>query len=199
MDTADQKSKGGMRWAIWSSVLVITGIGAAAFVLSFAALQDLAIIAGTHPKLAWLFPVIVDGTIVQATMAVIVLGPNAPERSWFSRVLLVGAAVSVGSNAIHAYITGHGIGGAFMAAIPPLALLIDTHGVALLLRAAQRVSAPIVTDDAVAEPADDPAPDVVPAVTTPVPAVLPVQTFHSPPRPVAPLLPVAVPIPTGSN
>ncbi|MFE1592145.1 DUF2637 domain-containing protein [Nocardia sp. NPDC058705] len=195
MDTADQKSKGGMRWAIWSAVLVIAGIGAAAFVLSFAALQDLAIIAGTHPKLAWLFPVIVDGTIVQATMAVIVLGPNAPERAWFSRVLLVGAAVSVGSNAIHAYITGHGIGGAFMAAIPPLALLIDTHGLALLLRAAQRNSVP-----AAVEP-DPFTADEVPAVAVPALSVKPLAPVVpvQPIRTSRPMPPRPVPVPSGGN
>ncbi|MFC9876712.1 DUF2637 domain-containing protein [Nocardia salmonicida] len=198
MDTADQKSKGGMRWARWSAVLIVLAIGGAAFVLSFAALRDLAIRAHTPNELAWLFPVIVDGTIIQATIAVLALA-DSPERSFFTRVLIAGATVSIGGNIAHALVSGHGALAAVLAVIAPAALLLDTHGLAVLLRAAQRVSVPIATGDPVAEPADDPAPDVVPAVTTPVPAVLPVQTFHSSPRPVAPLLPVAVPIPTGGN
>ncbi|WP_194828753.1 DUF2637 domain-containing protein [Nocardia sp. XZ_19_231] len=201
MDTADQQSSG-MRWARWSAVLVLIGIGAAAFVLSFAALQDLAIMGGTPRGLAWLFPVIVDGTIIQATMAVIALPPKSAEHKWFSWILVGGAAVSVSSNSVHAYLTGHSWGGALLAAIPPLALLIDTHGLVLLRRAAQRDSAPtVVVETAPTTTADTDAPDLASmvAASTPVPALSPVHTFHTPPRTVAPLLPVAVPIPTGGN
>ncbi|MGW5923835.1 DUF2637 domain-containing protein [Nocardia fluminea] len=197
MSTADQQPKG-VRWARWSAVLIVLVIGGAAFVLSFAALRDLAIRAHTPKELAWLFPVIVDGTIIQATIAVLALA-DSPERSFYTRVLIAGATVSIGGNIAHALVSGHGALAAILAVIAPAALLLDTHGLAVLLRAAQRVSAPIATGDPVAEPADDPAPDVVPAVTAPVPALSPVQTFHTPPRPVAPLLPVAVPIPTGGN
>ncbi|MEU4807916.1 DUF2637 domain-containing protein [Nocardia fluminea] len=200
MDTADQQSSG-MRWARWSAVLVLIGIGAAAFVLSFAALQDLAIMGGTPRGLAWLFPVIVDGTIIQATMAVIALPPKSAEHKWFSWILVGGAAVSVSSNSVHAYLTGHSWGGALLAAIPPLALLIDTHGLVLLRRAAQRDSAPAVVETAPTTPADTGAPNMAQMVTasTPAPAPAPVHTLHTPPRTVAPLLPVAVPIPTGGN
>ncbi|MFD3463995.1 DUF2637 domain-containing protein [Nocardia fluminea] len=201
MDTADQQSSG-MRWARWSAVLVLIGIGAAAFVLSFAALQDLAIMGGTRRGLAWLFPVIVDGTIIQATMAVIALPPKSAEHKWFSWILVGGAAVSVSSNSVHAYLTGHSWGGALLAAIPPLALLIDTHGLVLLRRAAQRDSTPAdVVETAPTNTADAGVPNLAPTVTasTPAPALSPAQTFHSPPRTVAPLLPVAVPIPTGGN
>ncbi|MEV4206628.1 DUF2637 domain-containing protein [Nocardia salmonicida] len=197
MGTADQQPKS-VRWARWSAVLIVLVIGGAAFVLSFAALRDLAIRAHTPNELAWLFPVIVDGTIIQATIAVLALA-DSPERSFFTRVLIAGATVSIGGNIAHALVSGHGALAAILAVIAPAALLLDTHGLAVLLRAAQRVSAPVATGDPVAEPADDPAPDVVPAVTAPVPALPPVQTFHTPPRPVAPLLPVAVPIPTGGN
>ncbi|MEU4809397.1 DUF2637 domain-containing protein [Nocardia fluminea] len=201
MGTADQQSSG-MRWARWSAVLVLIGIGAAAFVLSFAALQDLAVMGGTPPGLAWLFPVIVDGTIVQATMAVIALPPKSAEHKWFSWILVGGAAVSVSSNSVHAYLTGHSWGGALLAAIPPLALLIDTHGLVLLRRAAQHDSPPAAAVEIAPETtADTDTPDLASTVTapTPAPALSPVQTFHTSPRPVAPLLPVAVPIPTGGN
>ncbi|MEV0854618.1 DUF2637 domain-containing protein [Nocardia fluminea] len=201
MGTADQQSSG-MRWARWSAVLVLIGIGAAAFVLSFAALQDLAIMGGTPRGLAWLFPVIVDGTIIQATMAVIALPSKSAEHKWFSWILVGGAAVSVSSNSVHAYLTGHSWGGALLAAIPPLALLIDTHGLVLLRRAAQRDSTPAdVVETSPTTTDDTDAPNLTPTVAalTSVPAPAPVHTLHTPPRTVAPLLPVAVPIPTGGN
>ncbi|MEV4156597.1 DUF2637 domain-containing protein [Nocardia salmonicida] len=199
MDTADQQSKG-MRWARWSAVLIVLAIGAAAFVLSFAALRDLAIRAHTPTGLAWLFPVIVDGTIIQATIAVLALA-DSPERTFFTRVLVAGATVSIGGNIAHALVSGHGVLAAILAVIAPAALLVDTHGLAVLLRT-RNTAAPAPTPIAAAvdpDSADDPAPDVVPVVSASAPAVSPVHTFHSPSRPVAPLLPVAVPIPTGGN
>ncbi|WP_228002219.1 DUF2637 domain-containing protein [Nocardia australiensis] len=132
MSTADRQSKG-MAWARWSAVLVVVVIGVAAFVLSFAALQDLAVKARTPERLAWLFPVIVDGTIIQATIALLVLA-DSDDRKWFERVLVAGAAVSIGGNVAHAVVSGHGVGAAVLAVIAPAALLIDTHGLAVLLR-----------------------------------------------------------------
>ncbi|WP_063056213.1 DUF2637 domain-containing protein [Nocardia salmonicida] len=199
MDTADQQSSG-MRWARWSAVLIVLAIGGAAFVLSFAALRDLAVMAHTPTGLAWLFPVIVDGTIIQATIAVLALA-DSEERTFFTRVLVAGATVSIGGNIAHALVSGHGVLAAILAVIAPAALLVDTHGLAVLLRT-RNTTAPAPTPIAAAvEPdsADDPAPDVVPAVSAPAPALSPVQTFHTPSRSVAPLLPVAVPIPTGGN
>ncbi|MFI8975834.1 DUF2637 domain-containing protein [Nocardia asteroides] len=200
MGTADQQPKV-MRWARWSAVLIVVAIGAAAFVLSFAALRDLAVMAHTPIHLAWLFPVIVDGTIIQATIAVLALADSRPERTFFTRVLIAGATVSIGGNIAHALVSGHGVLAAILAVIAPAALLLDTHGLAVLLRT--RKPAPpteVPTAAVVAEPdsADDSAPDVVPVVSAPAPAVMPVHTIHSP-RPVSPLLPVAVPIPTGGN
>lgn len=199
MGAADQQPKI-IRWARWSAVLVVLAIGAAAFVLSFAALRDLAVMAHTPAHLAWLFPVIVDGTIIQATIAVLALA-DSPERTFFTRVLIAGATVSIGGNIAHALVSGHGIMAAVLAVIAPAALLLDTHGLAVLLRT--RRPAPLTevpTAVVVAEPdsAADPVPDVVPAVSAPAPAVSPVHTIHSP-RPVSPLLPAAVPIPTGGN
>jgi uncharacterized membrane protein YidH (DUF202 family) len=90
-----------------AAVLITVGIGAASFVLSFAALRDLASRAGIPGQLAWLWPMIVDGTILQATMAVVALtGHRDQERSrrYFWIVLSSSAAVSVGANALHAVI-----------------------------------------------------------------------------------------------
>ncbi|WP_280408947.1 DUF2637 domain-containing protein [Nocardia brasiliensis] len=166
MKTADQSA--GMRWARWSAVVIITVIGVAAFVLSFAALRDLAILANTPKRWAWLFPVIVDGTIIQATVGALVLA-KSPERRWFLWVLAVGAVVSVAGNSLHAVAAGRilpGWAAALVAAIAPISLLVDTHGLAVLFRAAHQDSAPEPVT--VPEPVRDSAP--VPAAAAPVPA-----------------------------
>ncbi|MEV6136477.1 DUF2637 domain-containing protein [Nocardia sp. NPDC051990] len=208
MDAADRQSKG-MAWARWSAVLVVVVIGVAAFVLSFAALRDLAIKAHTPEPLAWLFPVIVDGTIIQATIAVLALA-ESDDRKWFERVLVAGAAVSIGGNIAHALVSGHGIGAAVLAVIAPAALLIDTHGLAVLLR--KRQPTPVESDepatdsvpvdasapqlpDSVLEPVEVPAPAVVAEVPVAPMVSAPVRTIQPiPARPAAPLLPAAAPL-----
>ncbi len=62
----DVTAVSGSMW--FAGVTITVGIGAAAFILSFLALRDLCIQAGQPREIAFLFPVIVDGTILQATM-----------------------------------------------------------------------------------------------------------------------------------
>ncbi|WP_405149379.1 DUF2637 domain-containing protein [Nocardia salmonicida] len=203
MSTADQQPKS-VRWARWSAVLIVLVIGGAAFVLSFAALRDLAVRAHTPAHLAWLFPVIVDGTIIQATIAVLALA-DSPERTFFTRVLIAGATVSIGGNIAHALVSGHGALAAILAVIAPAALLLDTHGLAVLLRSRNtsptEPAVPAVAVEAVEPSVPEPVPapmptssPIAPASVRPTipPPVRVVQPFQ-PPRPV----PVAVP--SGGN
>ncbi|SNY80375.1 Protein of unknown function [Nocardia amikacinitolerans] len=222
MGAADQAMSAGMRWARWSAVVIILGVGAAAFRLSFTTLQDLAVLAHVPARDAFLFPLIVDGTILLATAGVLVC-TGSPERRFFLAVLVVGSAVSVAGNSLHAVAAGRDLppwAAALVAAIAPISLLADTHGLALLFRAAQRRSAPVPVVDSV-EPQSDPEPDPVPvaepasvAVAVPDPepvtAARPVPVPEIPPavprvvapvpvpvrssRPVQQMLPIAVPV-----
>jgi Protein of unknown function (DUF2637) len=134
----------GGRWLVISrvcAVLITVGIGAASFVLSFAALRDLAARAGISERLAWLWPLIVDGTILQATMAVVVLAGHRDQgrsRRYFWIVLSSSAAVSVGANALHAVLPGSTPVSPWLAAaiavVAPVSLLASTHGLSLLVR-----------------------------------------------------------------
>lgn len=157
-----------------AAVLITVGVGAASFVLSFAALRDLAGRAGIPEHLAWLWPMIVDGTILQATMAVVVLsGHQGQERSrrYFWIVLASSAAVSVGANALHAVIPGSAPLSPWLAAaiavVAPVSLLATTHGLSLLIRVPR-------SPDAVwwpVEPAGDEEADDGGSVSPPRPAV----------------------------
>ncbi|WP_225727192.1 MULTISPECIES: DUF2637 domain-containing protein [unclassified Nocardia] len=159
----------GMLAARGFAVLVIVGVGAAAFRLSFATLRDLAVLAHIPDSDAWLFPLIIDGTIVQATIGALVLA-KSPERLFFARVLIAGAVVSVAGNSLHAVAAGRPLPAwacAVVAAIAPIGLLVDTHGLAVLFRAAQRNSAPATEEEPVTEPVAavaelDPVPDPAP-------------------------------------
>jgi len=59
--------------AYWCALAMTTLLAACAFVLSFDALRDLAIRCGVRGDLGWLWPVVVDVTIAQATMSLLAL------------------------------------------------------------------------------------------------------------------------------
>jgi uncharacterized membrane protein YidH (DUF202 family) len=156
-----------------AAVLITVGIGVASFVLSFAALRDLAARAGIPERLAWLWPLIVDGTILQATMAVVALSGHRGhdrDRRYFWIVLSASAAVSVGANALHAVLPGARPLSPWLAAaiavVAPVSLLAATHGLSLLIRVS---SAPVPA--VVPEPAGAAVRAPVEARTDPPPVV----------------------------
>jgi hypothetical protein len=127
-----------MRIARWGAGVIIALVGASSFTLSFSALRGLAVEAHVSPQLALLLPVIVDGTIVLATLGWLVLA-NRPQRRFFLWLLVAGAATSVAGNSVHAVTDGRALpwwACLLVAAVAPLSLLADTHGVAVLARVA---------------------------------------------------------------
>ncbi len=125
------------RWAAGTAVAGTVFIAAGAFWLSFTSLADLAARSGIGAGQAWAWPLIVDGIIVVATVAVVAL---AGQRSaWYPWALLTGGAlVSVTANAIHAVVAADadvpGILAASVAAVPPVVLLAITHLTVILTR-----------------------------------------------------------------
>ncbi|WP_254189900.1 DUF2637 domain-containing protein [Nocardia noduli] len=178
MSAADQHKSTAMKWARWSAAVIILAVGAAAFRLSFTTLQDLAVLARVPKSDAWLFPLIVDGTILLATFGVLVSPSKTSEQRFFLAVLGIGAAVSVAGNSIHAMASGHPLPGwaaAIVAAVAPISLLADTHGLALLFRTVQRAPAPVPVTVA-GEVAVDP----VSADPVPVPVIEPEPVSAAP-------------------
>ncbi|MFI8569332.1 DUF2637 domain-containing protein [Rhodococcus sp. NPDC078407] len=182
-----------LRATLVSAVVITTVIGIASFVLSFAALWDLATMAGVPRSLSWLWPVIVDGTILQATISVIALAQFEDQRSgrrFFWGVLITAALVSIGANAMHAFIsdagTLHPALSAAIATVAPVSLLAATHGLGILVRIPAELpeTATIsATDEPMAvvpkaeqsRPIEQPQPEV----RTPAPA-MPVQSTPLP-------------------
>ena len=128
-----------VRRARHAAVVITVGIGAASFLLSFAGLTDLALRSGIPAYLSWLWPLTVDGTIIQATVAIAALAayPNqSHHRRFFWWVLIGAATVSVSGNILHALITGpiSPLLAALVVTVAPLSLLATTHGLAILVR-----------------------------------------------------------------
>ncbi|MCT3000935.1 DUF2637 domain-containing protein [Propionibacterium freudenreichii] len=122
-----------MMTAVAGTVFIAVG----AFWLSFTSLADLARRSGIGAGQAWAWPLIVDGIIVVATVAVVALAGT--RTSWYPWALLIGgASVSVTANAIHAVIAADAdvpsiLAGA-VAAVPPVVLLAITHLTVILTR-----------------------------------------------------------------
>ena len=158
---------GGLRgwshsWVGRSSVAGTSLLAVGGFVLSFAALRDLAVRVGMPADLGWIWPLLIDGMIVEATLAVVALSQRGSRAVWYAWFLLaVGAVVSVGSNGVHAMLTGHGWAGAAAASVPPVVLLATTHLTVLLMAAPESPASParVPTTVVVPELQPEPGPD----------------------------------------
>lgn len=179
---------GGLRgWShSWVGRTSVVGTGLLAlggFTLSFAALRDLAVRVGMPADLGWIWPLLIDGMIVESTLAVVALAQRGSRAVWYAWFLLAaGAVVSVGSNSVHAMLTGHGWAGAAAASVPPVVLLATTHLTVLLMAAPEasessaRVPAAVVVPELQPEPGPDGGgtPDPVGGHAIEAPAVEPV-------------------------
>jgi len=131
-----------LRATRFAAVGITAVIGVASFILSFASLTDLAVRAGYNGDLAPLWPIIVDGTILSATMAVLALGAYGQQqranRRFFWWVLALAALASVGANALHATLPPSAELQSWLKAaigvVPPVSLLATAHGAAILSR-----------------------------------------------------------------
>ncbi|GAA4353312.1 hypothetical protein GCM10023087_22340 [Microbacterium rhizosphaerae] len=150
--------RSGIQLAMMTAVVGTVFIAAGAFWLSFTSLADLARRSGLGAEEAWAWPLIVDGIIVVATVAVVVLGGS--RGAWYPWVLLfAGALISVTGNALHAVVMATSevpvVVAAAVAAVPPLVLLAITHLTSVLARHAstsatpERVSEPDMRFDVV--------------------------------------------------
>ena len=181
---------GGLRgwshsWVGRSSVAGTSLLAVGGFVLSFAALRDLAVRVGMPADLGWIWPLLIDGMIVEATLAVVALSQRGSRAVWYAWFLLaVGAVVSVGSNGVHAMLPGHGWAGAAAASVPPVVLLATTHLTVLLMAAPESPAAPARVPTTVVAPELQPEPgpdgggtsDLVDGHAIGAPAVEPVGT-----------------------
>lgn len=133
--------QGGSKALLWVVSVVVGIIIGMAFVLSYNSQVELAAAARIPPSAAWAWPIIVDGTIIVATFATLILHPRdgRATRTYPWVVLIVFGGLSVYANGIHA------VGGqisdleAFIVgAVPPLALLLATHLLVIMLTGPER-------------------------------------------------------------
>ena len=81
------------RYAVWLTARIAT----VSFVLSFESLRDLAAMSAWPGWSSYLWPLIIDGTIVLATLGIVALAPYRTQlwnRLYFWIVLVLAAAVA---------------------------------------------------------------------------------------------------------
>lgn len=120
------------RLVVAAAVIGTVVLALGAFWLSFTTLRDLARLAGIPPELSWVWPVIVDGVILEATISIVALRGGASGARRFAWLLLTaGAAVSVAANITHATVAADTrvptLVASLVASVPPLVLLAMTH------------------------------------------------------------------------
>jgi Protein of unknown function (DUF2637) len=120
----------GGRWVQPLSAAGVLGIGAAAFLLSYDALHSLAVASGVRPGLARIWPGVLDGFIVIATLTV-VAAKRARQPTWYPWALVaLFSAASVAFNILHAldrYLAAARWIRPLVFAMPPVALVLVTH------------------------------------------------------------------------
>jgi Protein of unknown function (DUF2637) len=99
----------------------VAGLALAGFAMSYEALHALARDSGVSADLAWLWPLVVDGFIVVASMSV-VLAVIESRPTWHPwALLLLFSTISVAGNVAHGPPTAIG---RLVAAVPPVALVL---------------------------------------------------------------------------
>jgi hypothetical protein len=114
----------GGRWTYRTSAAGVLVLAAAAFTLSYDALHQLALDSRVRPGLAWLWPVVIDGTIVVALLTVLAAKRAAAGASYPWALAGLFSAASVAFNVAHA--PDRPVA-RLVFAMAPVALVLTTH------------------------------------------------------------------------
>lgn len=148
-------SSSGIDWAEGTALVMTVVIALGAFAWSFAALSDLAVMAGIDPRLAWVGPIFVDGAIVQSAVALVSLQRRAQQgiaiptatKVFFWGELFAAELISVVGNGFHAAESDQRTIPAVIAAVvagaAPLAGLAATHGLTALIEVPRTPPSPV--------------------------------------------------------
>ncbi len=135
----------------------VVGLALAGFAMSYDALHSLAAQQGVPAALAWLWPLVVDGFIVVASLSVVRAVAEQRRAVYPWTLVLAFSAISVAFNIVHAAPT---LVARLVAAIPPAALVLSFELLMRQLRAALRQGAEPL-------PAIEPQPAVTSTPVTP--------------------------------
>lgn len=188
---------------MWPGMALAGLLALFAFIISFDALRTLALACGIRTSLSWMFPLIIDGSVLAFTWATWAFRTRGL-ATWYPWLMLVAfSAFSIAGNSLHAHavpiegMTLPGWAPGVVMSMPPIALLATTH---MIVLAAGRTfddtpepAPPSFAPEPESEPEEEPEPE-----PEPEPAVMPtLEPMTMPePEPESQPEPVAVPEPT---
>jgi hypothetical protein len=112
------------RWTYRTSAAGVLVLAAAAFTLSYDALHQLALDSRVRPALAWLWPVVIDGTIVVALLTVLAAKRAGTRAAYPWALAALFSLASVAFNIAHA--PDRPVA-QLVFAMAPVALVLTTH------------------------------------------------------------------------
>src|SRR5215218_10430746 len=112
------------RWTYRVSAAGVILLATAAFTLSYDALHQLALDSRVRPGLAWVWPVVIDGTIVVALLTVLAAKRAAARAAYPWALAGLFSAASVAFNVAHA---PDRLVAQLVFAMAPVALVLTTH------------------------------------------------------------------------
>lgn len=140
------------RWLTIVAMAIVLVVVTSSFALSFTVLRDMAMLSGIPEDVAWLWPVIVDGTIVAATLVLYTASATGRSRRLPLATLVTFALASVVGNVAHIVIvTPSSVVpvaiAVFVAVIPPVGLLLTVELLGSLLRRPQTPDKVVVAQE----------------------------------------------------
>lgn len=114
------------------SLLLVLLLAAGAFALSYAGLKDLASSNGVNPALVWIWPLVLDGSIVVFSVCAFRAGLCGESIAYPMFLVVLSTLASIGFNVLHAPVpegaliwSKEALVPRIMASIPPLALFLS--------------------------------------------------------------------------
>lgn len=161
---------GGREARMWPGVTVAVVLALLAFIISFDALRAVGLACGINAALAWMFPIIIDGSTLAFTWAAWAFKTRRMGTLYPWLMLVLFSVISLIGNALHAHPVM--VNGMLLPdwvppvimTVPPVALLATTH--MIVLAAGRTFDRQAMAEAASPEPA---GPLAVPATRPAVP------------------------------
>lgn len=171
---------GGREARMWPGVTVAVVLALLAFIISFDALRAVGLACGINAALAWMFPIIIDGSTLAFTWAAWAFKTRRMGTLYPWLMLVLFSVISLIGNALHAHPVM--VNGMLLPdwvppvimTVPPVALLATTH--MIVLAAGRTFDRQAMAETASPEPA---GPLAVPATRPAVPeSASAIETDH---------------------
>lgn len=159
---------GGREARMWPGVTVAVVLALLAFIISFDALRAVGLACGINAALAWMFPIIIDGSTLAFTWAAWAFKTRRMGTLYPWLMLVLFSVISLIGNALHAHPVM--VNGMLLPdwvppvimTVPPVALLATTH--MIVLAAGRTFDRQAMAETASPEPAGPSAAPTRPAV-----------------------------------